>query len=308
MTPSTDFTTLGRLGTTSGGTPRRRPVRRAATLRRTAGIRPVRLLGGAAAALLGVAVLVGVSAGVLVGDGGGVTATSLTAPQMDPALEAALRTGDATQVMTGSMQLTPGGGSARASVIAPPAFAAVDDVALHLPLAQPESVLFMEADNASALPMVPIGQLLANGNPGGFAAPEDFAGPGYAVAPPRSGVRPATGMAALLTAPGTALRSPVQGVVTSVEEYTAEDGTVDWKVGLQPQDRPDLQVVLRRIATPSVVPGQEVTVGVTEIGTVRGGRVVAVGDNPLSLPAALLHVRPATMRESEGALQAQPRS
>lgn len=305
MTPSTDFTTLGRLGTATGGSGRRRQVRRAAVQRRAAGLRPMRLVGGAAAALIGLGVL----AGIAVGDGGGAVATtSLVAPQMDPVLEAALRTGDATQVMTGAMTLTPGGGSAPSSVTAPAAFAAVDDVAIHLPLAQPESVVFMEADNASALPMVPIGELLANRNPDGFVAPEDFAGPAYAVAAPRSGVRPATGMAALLTAPGTPLLAPVQGIVTSVEEYTAEDGTTDWKIGLQPLSRPDLEVVIRRIATPSVTPGQEVTVGLTEIGTVRGGVVVDLADNPLSLPAALVHVRPATLQESEGALAVQPGS
>ncbi len=106
-------------------------------------------------------------------------------------------------------------------------------------------------------------------------------------------------MAALLTAPGAPLLAPVQGVVTSVVEYTDVDGTSDLKVTVQPAGRTDLQVVLRRITDPAVTVGQEVTVGITQIGTVRAGRVIAPEQNPLSLPAALLHVRPATDAESD---------
>jgi hypothetical protein len=112
-------------------------------------------------------------------------------------------------------------------------------------------------------------------------------------------------MAALLTAPGAMLLAPVQGVVVEVGEYTAADGSRDWRIALQPLDRPDLLVVLRRIEAPTVTPGQEVTVGLTQLGTVRGGLVVEGADNPMSLPAALVHVRPATMREAEGALRDQ---
>lgn len=248
----------------------------------------------AVAIIMALLFVVGLAAGSQTGTLSGVALSTL---QMDPGLEAALRAGGDRLVATGTITLRPGGGADVGAVEAPQAFSAVDDIALHLPFAQTQDVIFLEADSAEALPMVPVGTMTRNANPEGYQAAEDFAGPAYSVAPPVSGVRPATGMAALLAAPGAPVLAPVQGVVSTVSEYTTEAGTADWKVTLQPVGRPDLQVVLRHIDVPLVIPGQEVTVGLTQIGTVRAGAVVDAEMNPLSLPAALLHVRPATQEE-----------
>lgn len=305
MTSHTDFSTLGRLGTTGGGKDARRPRRPVRSVRRrgsavqVAGIRPLHLLVGAVVVVIGLLLAVGVA---LDGQTGSLAAVARAAPAMDPALETALRSGAAQSIVTGSVTLTPGGGAATGSVEAPPAFAAVDDLALHLPTAQSQDVLFLEADNPAALPLAPVGVMARNDNPEGFTPVADFAGPSFAIAPPISGVRPATGMAALLAAPGTALLAPVQGIVTAVEPYTDEGGAEDVRVTIQPDGRTDLQVVLRRVEAPLVTVGQALTVGVTPIGTVRGGQVFAPDQNPLSLPAALLHVRPATADDDAGAV------
>lgn len=297
MTSPTDFSTLGRLGTASGRAPkRRRPraVRRSGLGAQVAGVGPLQLAIAAVLVVLAVLFGLGLVLDAQTGPMPGVTRSALT---LDPALEAALRTGDATSISTGTMTLTPGGGAAAGSVEAPPTFAAVDDLALHMPTGTGQEIVFLEADTPAALPLVPVGVMAHNGNPEGFEPTADFDGPQFRVAPPMSGVRPATGMAALLTAPGGPLLAPVQGVVTSVVEYTDVDGTADHKVAIQPDGRTDLQVVVRRITDPAVAVGQEVTVGVTQIGTVRSGRVIGGEQNPLSLPAALLHVRPATDAE-----------
>ncbi|HUG83244.1 MAG TPA: hypothetical protein VMM13_01700, partial [Euzebya sp.] len=133
---------------------------------------------GVLAVVMAVLFVVGLAAGSQTG----LSAVALSTPHMDPALEAVLRAGGSQMVATGSIKLTPGGGADAAAVEAPQAFAAVDDVALHLPFAQTHDVIFLEADSAEALPMVPVGAMARNGNPEGYQAAEEFAGPDYTVA------------------------------------------------------------------------------------------------------------------------------
>jgi hypothetical protein len=178
-------------------------------------------------------------------------------------------------------------------VTTPSAFAAIGDTALHLPFALAERVIFMEADTASALPLAPVGAMVANDNPDGFVESESLTGPDYAVSAPSTGVRPATGAAALLAAPGTAVLAPVQGVVDAVTPYTTATGEQDHRIVIRPAGRNDLHVVVRRIDVPFVSVGDTVTVGRTQIGTLLAGAVVGVELNPLALPSALLHVQPA---------------
>ncbi|MGI9016626.1 MAG: hypothetical protein ACR2HR_05900 [Euzebya sp.] len=315
MSSSTDFTTLGRLGA-SNGAKRRRGVRAATAgvgassssgssrARRSKsrggggdGVQAViaavplsRLIGVGLVALLVVLWLVGRVIGVQTEV---LSAVTVATPSVDPQLQAELARGEIGTVATGSISLVPGGGSGARTVQAPAAFAAVEDIALYLPLSSGSGVVFMEADTAAALPLAPVGTMTDNSNPEGFTPSQEFSGPDYMVEAPISGVRPATGMAALLAAPGTVLKAPVQGTVVAVTSYTTETGEQDWRVVLQPVGRPDLQVVVRRIEAPLVAAGDLVTVGVTDIGTVRPGSVVSEEHNPLALPSPLLYIQPA---------------
>ncbi len=249
-----------------------------------------RLIGAAAAVVI---VLLWILGAVVGGQTSAMSAVTLSTPEVDPVLEAELAAGQ-QMVDTGSLALVPGGGSAASLIEAPPAFAAVQDVALHLPAQGAGGIVFREADIAAALPLAPVGTMTENANPAGYTADRALSGPAeYTVDEPISGVRPATGMAAVLAAPGTALRAPVQGTVASVTSYETAQGTQAWRLVLQPRDRSDLHVVVRGIETPFVSAGDEVTVGRTELGLLRAQASIEGPANPLSLPAALVHVQPA---------------
>ncbi len=306
MRPATDFDMLGRLGTAdrplTGGTRRRRQADGPAPARPSladvlasigvSGVRPPRLL---VVAVVGIMLVLGGIGAAVNGQSSVLSAVTLTTPSMDPALQATLLAGETPEVSTGSISLVPGGGSAAGTVGAPSPFAAVDDLAIHLPAVSAESVVFLEADTPSALPLAPVGTMVANDNPEGFVEPQPLQGPEYVVGRSRTGVRPATGQAALLLAPGTVLTAPVQGTVDAVEQYTTETGELDWQVLIRPQGRSDLHVVMRRIDVAFVSPGDAVTVGRTQIGTVRAGAVLDVDTNPLAFPSALLLVQPAVL-------------
>jgi hypothetical protein len=237
--------------------------------------------------------------GLVAGSQSGELSTPPTATdELAPELVASLRSGADTTIATGSLMLTPGGGSDEGRVDTPTTFAAVEDLALHMPVAHPQETVFLEADNAAALALVPVGELIRNDNPEGFAQGEAFDGPPHRIAAPLTSARPATGMVAVLTAPGLPVTAPVQGTVTAVEQETDAAGRTAWRVALQPANRPDLQVVVRHLDAPAVSVGQSVTVGSTQLGTVMAGAVVDAVDNPQALPAVLLHVRAATVEET----------
>lgn len=313
MTSATDFSTLGRLG--NAGTPpksrskRPRPVRRRSKpngsfpprpsasrrrrrhLPRGPGGTPLVFLIVGGVALL--TLLVGILGTVAGTQTNVLSAVTVATPAVDPVLQARLLAGPVEEVEGGSVSLVPGGLSDAEPVAPPPPFAAVEDIALHLPLSAPGGVVFMEADNAAAMPLAPLGSMTTNDNPDGFTLAQTFDGPAFAVHAPLSGVRPATGMAAVLAAPGTALVAPVEGTVSSVTSGEDQDGVQNWAVAISPANRPDLYVVIRGLATAGVAVGQAVTAGTTPVGTIQSEVVIDGAYNPLSLPAALVHVQPA---------------
>ncbi|MBQ9043165.1 MAG: hypothetical protein IJ111_10190 [Eggerthellaceae bacterium] len=68
---------------------------------------------------------------------------------------------------------------------------------------------------------------------------------------------------------GTTVRSPVTGTVVLVKDYLLYDQVPDIEIHIQPEGRPDLDVVLIHTADPLVKAGDKVEAGVTEISHVR---------------------------------------
>ncbi len=299
LSTSTDFKTLGRLGTASdtlsGGTLRRRlGLRGSRTVRRGnplgAGLPSIQVAGIAVAVVLVVLFVLGQLAQSQLQT---PTPSASSVPSMDPALEANLMAGGTMIAATGSRTLIPGGGATTGTVEVPQAFAAIEDLALHLPSRGAEGVVFTEADAVDMLPLAPVGTMTRNDNPGAYTATREIAGPDYAVGSPSTGVRPATGLARILMVPGAEVIAPVTGEVVAVDEYSTSSGR-DWRIVIQPATRDDVQVVVRRVEQPQVVVGQEVGVGQAVLGTVRVGNPTRSEVNPLALPSVWVSVRPAT--------------
>lgn len=70
-------------------------------------------------------------------------------------------------------------------------------------------------------------------------------------------------------APGTTVRSPVTGTVVLVKDYLLYNEVPDIEIHIQPDGRPDLDVVLLHTADPLVKAGDKVEAGVTQISHVR---------------------------------------
>lgn len=68
---------------------------------------------------------------------------------------------------------------------------------------------------------------------------------------------------------GTIVRSPVTGTVILVKDYMLYDQVPDIEIHIQPDGRPDLDVVLIHTTDPLVKAGDRVEAGVTEISHVR---------------------------------------
>lgn len=68
---------------------------------------------------------------------------------------------------------------------------------------------------------------------------------------------------------GTVLRSPVTGTVVLVKDYLLYNEVPDIEIHIQPDGRPDLDVVLIHTYDPLVKAGDKVEAGVTELSHVR---------------------------------------
>lgn len=68
---------------------------------------------------------------------------------------------------------------------------------------------------------------------------------------------------------GTIVRSPVTGTVVLVKDYLLYNEVPDIEIHIQPDGRPDLDVVLIHTTDPLVKAGDKVEAGVTEISHVR---------------------------------------
>lgn len=256
---SPDLRALGRLGSTAGGRGRRsrsRTVTRrvgGATVatRRPRVSRTLLLLLGAVAAVL---VYLGVAA----------------AGQVDTAAQiAALPAQPATTVADGPRRELPRAARDERATEDASVFATVDGLRLRLPHASPVAIAFHEATQAEALALTPQGRLEANDNPTKFAPVTDSPGPAYRVLSSRGRARPAASAVDIVVPDGDVVTSPVTGKVVEVRQYALYGGLHDWRVVIEPRDRPDLHVVLIHLHEPAVAVGDAVVAGTSGVAVAR---------------------------------------
>jgi hypothetical protein len=299
---SVDLRALGRLGDPVTGSPRRKR-RRGSVIAQRDGIshvvrrrRTALRLGlwgtlTAVSAISALAMLAGQQTGdeLAFGDLPALPAEEPAArPGIDAVVDRASRTAPAGVPATTTAQV----------------FAAVDGLRLVLPHPVPALVAFHEASRAEALALDPVGHLLRNDNLTKFNAPDDTAGPGYAVLSSRGRARPATSAADVAVPEGSLLAAPVSGTVVEVREYVLYGKTRDWRIVIEPDSHPTLHVVLIHLRQPRVAPGDAVVAGDTVLGAVRslsfGSHIDYVlpdlteADGDIHFPHTHIEVKPAT--------------
>lgn len=180
---------------------------------------------------------------------------------IDPSLEASLAVAGVRQAGTpasAGRMVVPGTDPA-AQPPPPPQtvpFAAFDDLPLHLPVAEPLAITFRQAPTVEALPLAPVGSLMANDNPA-FRPPRRLPGPDYRVAAPVDSLHHPTSAVHLSTTAAAAVLAPTAAEVVAVTAVP-DDPAAGWQVVLRPDTRPDLHVVVGHLLRPGVVAGQRV--------------------------------------------------
>lgn len=254
---SSDVRALGRLSESlAGGSGGRRPRRRRVTIRR--GMGPARRRPLVPRSVLAV-IAVALSALVWVAMAAdGEPDASAPAGDAQPADVPARPAGeDHERASRGDSRDLPGA-----------TFAQIDSLRLTLPYAQPPLVVFGEADRAEALPMEPLGRLVANEHDR-YEPSRDVRGPDYRVLASRGKARPATSSADVVMPQGATVLSPVTGRVVRVRDYAMEGGVRDYRVVIEVADQPSLHVLLSYVEEPSVTAGDAVRAGESPIGSVR---------------------------------------
>jgi murein DD-endopeptidase MepM/ murein hydrolase activator NlpD len=148
-------------------------------------------------------------------------------------------------------------------------FAGIGEMQLVLPHPRPLAVAFHEASRPEALPLQPVGRLVANDNPTRFTPAADVDGPEYRVLSSRGRARPATSAVDIAMPAGSVVAAPVTGTVVEVRDYALYGKTRDWRVVIESADRPDLHVVLVHLHEPKVAVGDDVIAGSTPLAVVR---------------------------------------
>lgn len=173
-------------------------------------------------------------------------------------------------------------------------FARVADLRLTLPYAQPVLVAFGEADRAEALPMDPVGELLANHHDRYESLP-DQRGPDYRVLASSGRARPATSAASIVMPTGATVLAPVTGRVVTIRDYAMEGGVRDFRIVIEVAAQPSLHVLLSSIESPAVAVGDTVQAGETPVGLVRQLPFTRGVDGHLEerLPHVRIEVKPA---------------
>lgn len=179
-------------------------------------------------------------------------------------------------------------------------FAGVDGLPLQLPHARPLYVGFHEASRAEALALDPVGRLIANDNPTKFTPGEDGPGPAYHVLSSRGRARPATSAVDVVLRTGSEVAAPVTGRVVEVRDYALYGSLRDWRIVIEPADRPDLHVVLIHLESPRVRVGDRVVAGSTPLATVR------LLPMPSHVDYALNERHPHVHIEAKPAVEAEP--
>lgn len=177
-------------------------------------------------------------------------------------------TGDIPRRLAGTDRASRAGG-AELPALDGGVFAGIDGLALRLPHPRPLYVGFHEASRPESLALDPVGRLIANDNPTKFTPGEDRPGPSYRVLSSRGRARPATSAVDIVLPEGSLVAAPVDGTVVEVRDYALYGRLRDWRVVIEPEGRPDLQIVLIHLERPRVRPGDRVVAGSTPLATVR---------------------------------------
>lgn len=145
-------------------------------------------------------------------------------------------------------------------------FASVGGLALHLPSLDTLLVGFHEASQKEAQAMLPHGRLLENANTTRIDPPADAEdGPEYVIMSSRGRTPAATSAVDLVMRDDDPVLAPVTGTVTDVRGYFLYGKYQDHRIEIQPEDAPDLRVVLIHVADVRVATGDRVTVGETPL-------------------------------------------
>ncbi|HWB71042.1 MAG TPA: M23 family metallopeptidase [Egibacteraceae bacterium] len=150
----------------------------------------------------------------------------------------------------------------------PAVFAEFDGFPLGLPHPSPVLVAFHESDNPEAVALTPVGRLAGNDNPVRFRPGPDTVGPAYHVLASQGRPRPATSAADVVVAASDWVGAPVDGRVVEAREYVLYGSLRDWRIVIEPDERPDLHVLLVHLYRPAVDAGDRVRAG-TPLGRAR---------------------------------------
>ncbi|HSK24937.1 MAG TPA: hypothetical protein VK906_17260 [Egicoccus sp.] len=150
---------------------------------------------------------------------------------------------------------------------APVRFAEVDGAELVLPAAQVVAHGFHEPGGDGPEPLTPVGTLRTAGATGFDEADAvaDPSGPGYLVLPTRNRGTSPTGAVDIVVEVGEDVLAPVDGIVTTVADYTLYGTHADTLVHIRPDAAPHLEVKVLHVAGVSVREGDPVVAGETVI-------------------------------------------
>ncbi len=146
----------------------------------------------------------------------------------------------------------------------PPPLATVAGLTLLVPAHEVVMLGYHEASYGDALDLVPVGELVANENTTKFVAPEDVAsGAAYQVLSSRGRPHGAATAVDVVMGPDVDVISPVTGVVTDVRPYLLYGRYEDTRIEIQPDDAPDLRVVMIHVKGVGIQVGDVVVGGQT---------------------------------------------
>ncbi len=181
----------------------------------------------------------------------------------------------------------------------PVPFARVEELVLLVPTTDPIVVGFHEAATTDAIAMTPVGVLVANRNATRTEAPSDEQrGPPYLILHSRGRAAAATSAVDVVMRDDDPVRAPVSGVVTDIREVALSGRYPDLRVEIQPQDAPELRVIVIHVDEVTVGVGDPVVAGETMIaGTARRFPFFSQIDGdtaPERWPHIHLEIKPAT--------------
>lgn len=190
----------------------------------------------------------------------------------DPAVVAEAEPAQGAQDMAGAAAVAD-------PAIALPVLGHVGDLLLHVPAEEAVLVSYHEAAFPEAMPIRPLGHLLANENPTRqLAHDEDPGGVGFHIQVSRGRSNASTSAVDVVLQAGEEVRAPVSGTVTEVRPYQLYGTHDDIRIELAPDGHPDRAVVLIHVQDVTVRAGDRVEVGDVLAGAARQFPFSAVVD------------------------------